>query len=52
MSDRDKNDFRVETVLAMLDRYGVTEGSLENSNLSLQTDLPEELCNDESLKES
>ncbi|MBK7103765.1 MAG: ATP-dependent DNA helicase RecQ [Ignavibacteriae bacterium] len=51
MSDRDKNDFRVETVLAMLDRYGVTEGSLENSNLSLQTDLPEELCNDESLKE-
>ena len=46
MSGKDKNDFRVETVLAMLDRYGVTEGSLENINLILVKELPEELNNE------
>ena len=46
MSGKDKNDFRVETVLAMLDRYGVTEGSLENKNLILVKELPEELNNE------
>ena len=39
MSFRDRNDFRVETVLSMLDRYGVTEGKLEHSNLKLLTEL-------------
>ncbi len=51
MSYKDKNDFRVETVLAMFDRYGVTEGSLENTNLILQTELPEELFDEDRLKE-
>jgi ATP-dependent DNA helicase RecQ len=49
ISDRDRNDFRVETVLAMLDRYGVTEGSLEKGNLLLTKDLPIELTNNEKL---
>lgn len=51
MSDKDKSDFRVETVLAMLDRYGVTEGDIENKNLQLVDDLPEELHDDNRLKE-
>jgi len=50
MSDRDKNDFRVETVLAMLDRYGVTEGSLENGSLSLLTELPDQLTDEKRLE--
>ncbi|GBD88446.1 ATP-dependent DNA helicase RecQ [bacterium BMS3Abin03] len=43
ISFKDKNDFRVETVLAMLDRYGVTEGAVENGNLKLVAALPPEL---------
>jgi ATP-dependent DNA helicase RecQ len=49
MSDRDRNDFRVETVLAMLDRYGVTEGTLEKRTLALQKELPRELSDEERL---
>lgn len=51
MSFKDKNDFRVETVLAMLDRYGVTDGSVENKNLIVVDELPHELENEERLKE-
>lgn len=51
MSFKDKSDFRVETVLAMLDRYGVTEGSVENSNLQLIEELPHELEDEKRLKE-
>lgn len=51
MSFKDKNDFRVETVLAMLDRYSVTEGTVENKNLKITDELPPELQNDEHLKE-
>jgi len=50
MSDRDRNDFRVETVLAMLDRYGVIEGTLEKGNLVLLNNLPEKLTNEKRLK--
>ncbi|MGD8777550.1 MAG: ATP-dependent DNA helicase RecQ [Ignavibacteria bacterium] len=50
MSFKDKNDFRVETVLAMLDRYGVTEGEIEKKNLELISDLPLELEDDERIK--
>lgn len=49
MSDRDKNDFRVETVLSMLDRYGVTEGSLEKRDLLLIKELPDELSDEQRL---
>ena len=51
ISFKDKNDFRVETVLAMLDRYGVTEGNVENGDLKLIDNLPEELEDDDRLRE-
>ncbi|MFA7420598.1 MAG: ATP-dependent DNA helicase RecQ [Melioribacteraceae bacterium] len=43
MSWKDKSDFRVETVLAMLDRYGVTEGTIETKDLKIVDELPHEL---------
>jgi ATP-dependent DNA helicase RecQ len=51
LSYKDKNDFRIETVLGMLDRYGVTEGSIEKQNLNLISPLPDELMNENYLKE-
>jgi len=51
ISYKDKNDFRVETVLSMFDRYGVTEGNVENGDLKLIEKLPKELEDDEKLKE-
>ncbi|MEW6005000.1 MAG: ATP-dependent DNA helicase RecQ [Stygiobacter sp.] len=51
LSWKDKNDFRVETALAMLDRYGVTEGFIENKNLTITSELPFELSNDDYLKD-
>lgn len=51
MSFKDKNDFRVETVLAMLDRYGVTEGSVETKNLKIIDELPYQLHDEIYLKE-
>ena len=51
MSFKDKNDFRVETVLGMLDRYGVTEGSVESRNLTLVDALPKELEDESRLEE-
>jgi len=51
MSFKDRNDFRVETVLSMLDRYGVTEGSVENSRLRLAEPLHPNLMNDKRLEE-
>jgi len=51
ISYKNKNDFRVETVLSMLDRYGVSEGNVENGNLKLIDNLPDELEDDERLKE-
>ena len=35
MNFKNKSDFRVETALAMFDRYGVTEGDIEKSNLAV-----------------
>lgn len=51
MSFKDKNDFRVETVLAMLDRYGVTEGSLETNDLKVIAPLPHELEDEKRLND-
>ena len=51
ISFKDKNDFRVETVLAMLDRYGVTGGTVEKGNLKLVNELPPELEGNERLEE-
>lgn len=51
MNFKNKNDFRIETALAMLDRYGVTEGELEKQNLQIVDELPDILQDDEHLKE-
>jgi ATP-dependent DNA helicase RecQ len=50
MSFKNKSDFRVETVLGMLDRYGVTSGSVEKHDLQLIAPLPHELEDDDYLK--
>lgn len=51
MNFKNKTDFRIETALAMLDRYGVTEGEIDKQNLQLVADLPEILQDEEYLKE-
>ncbi len=51
LSFKNKNDFRVETALGMLDRYSVTEGSIENKDLQIISGLPEILENENYLKE-
>ena len=51
ISFKDRNDFRIETVLSMLDRYGVTEGYVENSNLHLTSKLYPNLENDKQLED-
>ncbi len=51
MSFKDKSDFRVETVLAMLDRYGVTEGTIETKDLKIIDELTHELHDEKYLKE-
>ncbi len=51
MSFKDKNDFRVETVLSLLDRYGVTEGSAENGRLRLAEPLHSNLKNEKRLED-
>ncbi|MBC6946392.1 ATP-dependent DNA helicase RecQ [candidate division KSB1 bacterium] len=40
---KNKHDFRLETALGMLDRYGVTEGALETRNLIVTSELPQRL---------
>src|SRR5690606_22066357 len=44
-SFKNKNDFRLETALNMLERYNVTEGSVENKNITIISGLPNELTN-------
>jgi ATP-dependent DNA helicase RecQ len=51
MNFKNKNDFRIETALAMLDRYGVIEGELERKKLQLINELPEILQDEGYLKE-
>ncbi len=43
LSDRNRNDFRLETALSIFDRYSVTEGNIENKNLKIVGELPEHL---------
>lgn len=50
LSYKDRNDFRLETALGILERYGVIEGSLEEKNLKVVDKLPPQLENDEYLK--
>jgi len=51
MNFKNKNDFRLETALAMLDRYGTTEGEIDKQNLKLVSELPEILQDEDYLKE-
>jgi ATP-dependent DNA helicase RecQ len=51
MNFKNRKDFRIETALGMLDRYGVTEGSIDNRDLKIINDLPDELQDDQRLKE-
>lgn len=51
MHFKNRNDFRADTALGMLDRYGVTEGSLESHDLKITAELPEELTDEDYLKE-
>jgi ATP-dependent DNA helicase RecQ len=48
---RNRRDFRLETALGMLDRYGVTEGTIEERNLRVIDDLPDVLLDEERLQE-
>jgi ATP-dependent DNA helicase RecQ len=51
MNYKTRTDFRVETALNMLDRYGVTEGSPETGDLIVLGELPSQLEDEEILKE-
>ncbi|MBI9072189.1 MAG: ATP-dependent DNA helicase RecQ [Melioribacteraceae bacterium] len=51
LSYKNRNDFRLETALGMLDRYGVTEGSIEYGDLKIIKKLPEQLEDEELLQE-
>ena len=46
---KNKHDYRLETALGILDRYGVTEGSLEEKNLEIRGALPEHLTDEDFL---
>jgi ATP-dependent DNA helicase RecQ len=48
---RNRGDHRLQTVLNLFDLYGVTEGSLEMSNLKVKGEIPEELISDGIVKE-
>ena len=48
MTYKNRNDYRLETALGMLDRFGVTEGNLDSKNLTIISELSEELSSQES----
>ena len=47
---RQKHDHRLETVLGMLDRYGVTEGEIHPMSLKVVAGLPSQLEDQEALE--
>ena len=51
MNFKNRKDFRIETALSMLDRYGITEGSIEDKSLMLVDELPDVLKDEDFLKE-
>lgn len=48
---KNRHDFRLETALNLLDRFGVTEGSLAERNLRLCSELPEVLVDEDHFQE-
>ena len=51
LSFKNRFDFRLETALGLLDRYGVTIGELGAKNLELVEDLPPQLSDPEYLEQ-
>ena len=51
LSDRNRNDFRLETALSIFDRYSVTEGIVEDKNLKIISELPEQFQDQKFLEE-
>ncbi len=47
LCDRQRHDRRVETVLSMLQRYGVIDDETDLSNVSILKELPAELCDED-----
>ncbi len=47
---KNKHDYRLETALGMLERYGVITGSLEGKDLAVINELPEDLTDQEALE--
>lgn len=48
---KNRHDFRLETALGMLDRYGVTTGDLESRTLAVCGELPQALTEADHLEE-
>ncbi len=48
---KNRRDFRAETVLSLLDRWAVVEGSIENKNIRVVRSLPEHLTEDSFLEQ-
>ncbi|MFQ5628091.1 MAG: RecQ family ATP-dependent DNA helicase [bacterium] len=46
---KNRHDYRLETALGMLDRYGVVEGSLERKDLIIIAEMPHQLTDQEYL---
>jgi len=51
MNFKNRKDFRIETALGMLDRYGVSEGSIDTRTLKIEDELPDILLDEDYLKE-
>ncbi|MGD9488362.1 MAG: ATP-dependent DNA helicase RecQ [Calditrichaceae bacterium] len=49
MTYKNRRDYRSETALAILERYGVIEGSIDQKNITVVSDLPEALSEQELL---
>lgn len=47
LSYKNRSDFRLETALGMMERYGILEGSLEKRSLALTEEIPDDLLNAE-----
>jgi ATP-dependent DNA helicase RecQ len=50
MNFKNRNDFRIETALGIFDRYGVTQGSVDNRDLQITGEFPPQLEEEERLK--
>jgi ATP-dependent DNA helicase RecQ len=48
---KNRHDFRLETALNMLDRYAVTDGTIEDGNLTVLSELPDVLLDEDHYKE-